>query len=69
MNVSKLSLGLDYAIAVLIVLHDCDVEFLIYMWRPFLKTFSIFRKKLEHLYICNWVIYHIFLLSYVKCDN
>ena len=57
MNVNTLeALALDYAIAVypiflialsyvLIVLYDCDIGCLVYMWRPFHKMFSILKKN------------------------
>ena len=78
MNISTLqALALDYAIAVypifliilsyvLIVLYDRDVGCLIYMWRPFQKLFSIFKRNWDIRTSVIDSFATFFLLSYVK---
>ena len=78
MNVSTLeALAVDYAIAVyplfliiitylLIELYDHNVGCLVYMWRPFHKVFSIFRRNWDIRTSVIDSFATFFLLSYVK---
>ena len=78
MNVSTLgALALDYAIAVypiflialsyvLILLYDRDIGCLVYMWRPFHKVFSIFKRNWDIRTSIIDSFTTFFLLSYVK---
>ena len=78
MNISTLeALALDYAIAiypivlislsyVLIALHDRDIGFLMYMWRPFHKAFSIFKRNWDIRTSVIDSFTTFFLLCYVK---
>ena len=77
-NVSTLeALALDYAIAaypiflialsyVLIALHDRNIECLIYIWRPFHKAFSIFKRNWDIRTSIIDSFTTFFWLSYVK---
>ena len=78
MNVSTLdALALDYATAVypiflialsyvLIELYDRDIGCLIYIWKPFHKAFSIFKKNWDIRTSVIDSFATFFLLSYVK---
>ena len=78
MNVSTLQvLALDYAVAVypiflitlsyvLIALYDRDLGCLVYMWKPFHKVFSIFKRKWDIRTSVIDSFATFFLLSYVK---
>ena len=78
MNVSTLeALALDYAIAiypiflialsyVLIALHDRNIGCLIYIWRPFNKVFSVFKRNWDIRMSVIDSFTTFFLLSYVK---
>ena len=78
MNVSTLeALALDYAIAVyplflitlsyvLIEFYDRNIGCLVYMWRPFHKVFSIFKRNWDIRTSVIDSFATFFLLSYVK---